>query len=350
MSPFVPDVHQWENLDFPKSLPHFQRLFPDEAACAAYLEGARWPKGFACPYCDAKGEPFRFAAKPHVLRCKHCRKDVALTAGTVMARTHSSLTTWFWGAYLVASMTPGVSAVQFQRQLGLTRYETAFQILHKLRAGMVRPSRDRIGGNLTRNDHVEVDETWVGGSTRGEGRGVHNQVLVAAAVEVRQRPAKRGDKPVNERRGGRYAGRLRMEIVRNRGADALCGFVEQAVAPGAMVITDAWSGYGSLKSRGYDHLPVAECGEPSVAEEYLPIVHLVFSNLKAWLQGTHHGRVEPKHLQTYLNEFTFRFNRRFYPFNAFRSLLGIGTNGEGPTYAGLYSGEWKHLTMASRHG
>lgn len=353
MVPNIPDVHQWENLEFPKSLPHFQKLFPDDAACATYLEGARWPKGFTCQHCEAKGEPFRFAAKPGVLRCKKCRKDVALTAGTVMQRTHTPLTTWFWGAYLVSSMTPGVSAVQFQKQLGLTRYETAFQLLHKLRAGMVRPGRDRIGGNLSRNDHVEVDETWIGGSTRGEGRGVHNQVLVAAAVEVRQRPAKKGDKPLSPgaaRRGGRYAGRLRMEIVRSRHASALGDFVEQAVAPGAMVITDAWSGYGSLKDRGYDHLPVAECGDPTVAEEYLPIVHLVFGNLKAWLQGTHHGRVEPKHLQTYLNEFTFRFNRRFYPFNAFRSLLGIGTNGEGPTYADLYSGEWKHLTMASRHG
>jgi hypothetical protein len=245
-------------------------------------------------------------------------------------------------------MTPGMSAVQFQRQLGLTRYETAFQILHKLRAGMVRPDRGRIGGSLGRDDHVEVDETWIGGASRGEGRGVHDQTLVIAAVEVRTRPAKKGDKPM--RRGGRYAGRLRMEIVPNRSAKALCGFVESAVKPGAMVITDAAPSYATLGARGYEHLPVVEGSNPNVAEEYLPIVHLVFSNLKAWLAGTHHGAISPKHLQTYLNEFTFRFNRRFYPFNAFRSLLGIGTNGEGPTYDGLYSGEWKHHTLASRHG
>ncbi len=170
---------------------------------------------------------------------------------------------------------------------------------------------------------------------------------MCGAVEVRTRPAKKGDKPM--RRGGRYAGRLRLEIVPNRGAKALCGFVEQAVEPGAMVITDAWRGYNGLSTLGYEHLPVVEGGTPQVAEEFLPIVHLVFSNLKAWLQGTHHGRVEPKHLQTYLNEFTFRFNRRFYPFNAFRSLLGIGTNGEGPTYDGLYEGTWKHATMESHH-
>lgn len=344
----APDVHLHAHLAFPKSLPQFQRLFPTDDACAAYLEAIRWEHGFACPHCGVAGEPFRFENRAGVLRCRKCRRDIALKAGTVMQDTKTPLTTWFWGAYLVSSMTPGMSAVQFQKQLGLTRYETAFQILHKLRAGMVRQDRDRIGGNLGRSDHVEIDETWIGGATRGEGRGVHDQVAVAAAVEVRQRPAKKGDKPM--RRGGRYAGRLRLEIVPNRGAKALSSFVQHAVEPGAMVITDAWQGYAGLAELGYEHLPVAECGDATVAEEYLPIVHLVFSNLKAWLQGTHHGRVEPKHLQSYLNEFTFRFNRRFYPFNAFRSLLGIGTNGEGPTYAGLYSGDWKHHTMASRHG
>jgi hypothetical protein len=112
-----------------------------------------------------------------------------------------------------------------------------------------------------------------------------------------------------------------------------------------MVVTDAWSGYASLTKRGYGHLAVAEAGEPKIAEEYLPIIHLVFSNLKSWLRGCHHG-VSPQHLQAYLNEFAFRFNRRFYPFNAFRSLLGIGSNGTSPTYDGLYSGEWKHATVS----
>jgi len=344
------DIHERSDLAFPRSLRSFQKLFPDDAACAAYLESVRWHGAFKCSHCGEKGEPFRFAARPGVLRCRKCRRDVALTAGTVMQRTHTPLATWFWGACLVSSMTPGMSAVQFQRQLGLTRYETAFQILHKLRAGMVRLDRDRIGGNLSRNDHVEVDETYIGGRVYGKGSGPKpdDSVLVSAAVEVRQRPAKKGDKPM--RRGGRYAGRLRLEIVQGRSEKSLCGFVEQAVEPGAFVVTDGYRSYNSLTTRGYQHLPVAEGGDPEVAEEYLPIVHLVFSNLKSWLQGTHHGRVEPKHLQTYLNEFTFRFNRRFYPFNAFRSLLGIGTNGEGPTYAGLYSGDWKHHTMASRHG
>ena len=345
MSPAIPDVHKWENLPFPKSLPQFQKLFPNDDACARYLEGAKWSKGFECPHCHEKGEPVRLESRPGVLACRKCRKQTSLTVGTVMERTHSPLTTWFWGAYLVSTSTPGISAVQFQRQLGLTRYETAFQILHKLRAGMVRPDRDPIGGNVGRGDHVEIDETYIGGETRGKGKGVHadEKTLVIAAVEVRTKKTKDGKKV---RRGGRYAGRLRIEIVPDRTEKALCGFVEAAVAIGAIVVTDAAPSYNSLGTRGYQHLPVVEGGDPKVAEEYLPIVHLVFSNLKAWLQGTHHGRVDPKHLQAYLNEFAFRFNRRFYPFNAFRSLLGIGANGESPTYDGLYSGDWQHQNVS----
>jgi len=337
-----PDIFHRADLPFPKSLPGFQKLFPDDLACAAYLERIRWEQGFVCQHCGTAAEPFRFANRPHVLRCRECRRDTSLTAGTVMERTHTPLSTWFWATYLVASHTAGLSATQFQRQLELSRYETAFQILHKLRAGMVRPDRDRIGGDP--KCHVEVDETWVGGATRGEGRGNHNQTLVIAAIEVKKRPE---TKKVH-RRGGRYAGRLRMEVVPNRGARALCGFVESAVEPGAMVVTDAAPSYASLTERGYQHLPVVESGNPAVAEEYLPIVHLVFSNLKSWLRGCHHG-VSEKHLQAYLNEFTFRFNRRFYPFNAFRSLLGIGGDTAGPTYAELYEGEWQHPKV-SGHG
>lgn len=337
------------DLPFPKSLPEFQKLFPTDDACAAYLEKIKWPHGFMCPTCHQKGYPYRFAGKPALLRCRACKRNTSITVGTVMERTRIELSTWFWGAYLLSSMTPGMSAVQFQRQLGLGRYETAFQILHKLRAGMVRSDRDRIGSGGAK-DHVEIDETNVGGRTRGEGRGVHHQTLVIAAVEVRQRvpdKEKKQSKAV-PRRGGRYAGRLRLEVVPNRTAKSLTKFVTNAVEPGSMVITDDWSGYDKLNDLGYQHLPVAERGDPQVAEEYLPIVHLIFSNMKAWLNGVHHG-VAPQHLQAYLNEFTFRFNRRFYPLNAFRSLLGIGSDTEAPTYAELYSGDWQHPTV-SGHG
>ena len=330
------DVLDRADLPFPQSLPEFQRLFPDDAACAAYLETARWRDGFVCPHCGTTGEPFHFENRPGVLRCRKCRKNTGLTVGTVMERSHTPLNVWFWAAYLVASQTPGMSAVQFQRQLGLSRYETAFQILHKLRSGMVRPNQDRIGGQP--KNHVEVDETWVGGRTRGEGRGVHHKVLVSCAIEVRHR--KPGTK-LDNRKNGRYAGRVRLAVVFDRSAESLCGFVESAVAPGSLIVTDDWSGYAGLGKRGYEHFSVAECGDPEVAEKYLPIIHLVFANLKTWLIGIHHG-VSHQHLQAYLNEFTFRFNRRFYPFNAFRSLLGIAGDTSAPTYAELYSGAWRH--------
>ena len=131
-TPILMDVDQPAALPFPQSLPEFQRLFPDDAACAEYLEKARWGDGFVCPHCGVTCEPFRIETRPGVLACRKCRRQTGLTVGTVMERSHTPLSIWFWAAYLVASQTPGMSAVQFQRQLGLSRYETAFQILHKI--------------------------------------------------------------------------------------------------------------------------------------------------------------------------------------------------------------------------
>jgi hypothetical protein len=125
---FIMDVLARDDLPFPRSLPEFQRLFPDDAACAAYLEKARWSQGFVCPWCGNIAEPFRFENRPGVLRCRACRKDVGLTAGTVMEKSHTPLSVWFWAAYLVASQTPGISAVQFQRQLGLSRWSDPIRI------------------------------------------------------------------------------------------------------------------------------------------------------------------------------------------------------------------------------
>lgn len=327
----VIDVLERDDLPFPRLLPEFQRLFPNEAVCAAHLERARWSNGFICDHCGTPGEPYRFANSPGVCRCRHCNRDTSLTAGTVMERTHTPLSVWFWAAYNVASQAPGMSAVQFQRQLGLPRYETAFQILHKLLAGMVRSDQDRVGGNP--GEYVEADETYVGGRTRGKGRGVHDMVLVAGAVEVKQR--KHGGS-LNKRRTGRYVGRVRLSVLPNRSAKSLGGFIERVVTPGTTITTDDWSGYATLGKRGYLHTTVVECGDMQVAETFLPIMHLVFSNLKTWLRGIYHG-VSPQHLQAYLNEFTFRFNRRFNPFNAFRSLLGIAGDITAPTYAELYA-------------
>jgi ISXO2 transposase-like protein len=250
-----------------------------------------------------------------------------------MQSSHTPLSTWFWGAYLMTTQVPGQSAVQFQRQLALSRYETAFQILHKLRAGMVRPERDAIGGEHP----VEVDECMIGGETHGEGRGIHHKSIVVGAVEVRSR---QDDGKKHRRRV--YAGRLRLRVVPDRSAEVLTGFVKDNVAVGSVLRTDGWTGYPGLPEIGYRHEALTLGGDPDKAEAHLPMIHLVFSNLKTWIKGTHHSRIEPKHLQAYLNEYVFRFNRRFYPMTAFHSVLGIASHIVPPTYAQLYSGEWEH--------
>jgi hypothetical protein len=326
---------------FPTTLLDFQRLFPDEGACAAYLYESRWPNGFACPKCRVAGQPYRFQGRPTALRCRACHADTSVTAGTMMHGTKTPLQVWFWAAYLMTAQTPGMSALQFQRQLGIGRYETAFVLLHKLRAAMVRPDRDKIGGEHL----VEVDEAAVGGQTRGEGRGVHHMATVVGAVEVRrgdpaeiQRKRKRQKhnkgRPV---RGETYAGRLRMSVVPNRGQFALTSFVLDSVAKGTLIFTDGWQGYEPLKRLGYEHESVTLGGDPELAEVALPLIHLVFSNLKAWLLGIHHG-VTHRHLQAYLNEYVFRFNRRFYPRGMFNSVLGIAATAKGPTYKAFYAG------------
>lgn len=318
----------------PRSLLEFQRMFPNEMACAAYLEAIRWPDGFICPACGVNDEPQRILTRPRVIRCRSCHSDVALTAGTVMHATRTPLQAWFTGAYLVTTQTPGVSAVQLQRQLGLTRYETAFQMLHKLRAGMVRPNRDRIGADWP----VEVDETLVGGRTLGEGRGVHHKVIVAGAIEVHPCLPRADGKKLKR---ALSAGRLRLRLVPNRNARALTGFVQENVTKGAVVRTDGWDGYDGLTKLGYAHDPVVLEGDHERTAAHLPTIHIAFSNLKTWLMGTHHG-VSERHLQAYLDEFVFRFNRRFYPMTAFVSILGIGMNVPGPTYRELYDGKRDH--------
>lgn len=330
--------------DFPKTLLEFQQIFPNEVACARHLERIRWPEGFECLACGLLGDPWRLPSRPRVLECRHCGHQFSLTAGTVMHGSRQSLRVWFWAAYLVTTQTPGMSALQFQRQLGLGRYETAFQMLHKLRAAMVRPERDRIGGEWP----VQLDETWVGGATQGEGRGRHHKTLVVGAVEVRPRAKAPGPDPnmptgqaKAKHRGGHgrsvIAGRLRLQVAQGRSQKELEPFVLAAVTPNSVVRTDGWTGYDNLTTLGYRHDPLAIQGDQAKTEAHLPMIHIVFGNLDAWLLGCHHG-VSPKHLQAYLNEFVFRFNRRLWPMVAFDSVLKIGARVEAPTYRDLYDG------------
>ncbi len=299
--------------DYPRNLGEFYHRFPDDAACLRYLIDTRWPSGFRCPECD--GRDSRLLATRPIWVCRACRHHTSATAGTVLHRTKLPLTTWFAAAYLVASLKPGISALQLQAQLGLTRYETAWVLLHKLRRAMVDPGRSRLSGT------VEVDETWVGGAQAGlkGGRQRKNRKAVMVAVAVERR--------------AKALGRLRLEVVPDDSADTLGAFVQRSVAPGSTVVSDAWSGYTDLAARDYTHLSLSQAAmkRAGLEPDAVPGVHRVVSNLKTWLLGTHHG-VGADHLDHYLNEFVFRFNRRYQPMAGFATLLGLGTS-QGPTTA-----------------
>lgn len=232
-----------------------------------------------------------------------------------MHRSKQPLVVWFWAAYTVATHTPGLSAVQLQRQLGpQTSYKTAFMLLHKLRAAMVREGRERLRGV------VEVDESFVGGPDPGGGRRhIGNKALVIGAVEVR----------------GERAGRVRLRVIPNGTQVTLEKFLRENVEPATEVRTDAYAGYFGLIDEGYMHIPRVQGGGQN-APVILPHIHRVFANLKTWLLGTHHGAVRKQHLQAYLNEFVFRYNRRQTPMAAFQTILGLIEERRGPTYKGLY--------------
>jgi len=307
--------------DFPKNILEFQRQFSTEEACEEYLFDSRWPNGFVCPACG--DTEFYFISTRGLYQCKANKHQTSLTAETIMHGSRFPLTLWFWAAYLVTTVTNGISALQLQRQLGLSRYATAYNILQKLRASMVRQNRDKIG------PVVEVDETYIGGPTRGgrRGRGTEKEIVIVAV----------------ERRGN-HAGRIRLRNIKNVKESSLMSFIQDSVEEGSTVITDSFSGYHNLSSYGYFHESIVQTESDSA----LPLAHLIFSNLKAWLEGTFHG-VSPKHLQAYLNEFVFRFNRRRTPMAAFQTLLGLASNVEQwPTEEGLYSGEWRHPNPGRR--
>jgi transposase-like protein len=274
--------------DYPRALREFNVRFPDEEACLDYLVRLRWPGGFACPVC--RGSRFWRMSKGRNLRCAGCRVDASVTAGTIFADTRLPLTAWFAAAWYATGTKHGVSALSLQRVLGLGSYETAWALLHKLRRAMVRPGRDRLWRE------VEVDESYVGGvAVRGKhGRGAGRKAIVAIAVEKR----------------GPGMGRIRIGRIHDTSADSLLPFIEEAIEPGSVVSTDGHLGYKPLAATRYihDRRSIQASGDPGHIA--MPRVHRISSLLKRWLLGTHQGAVRPQQLDYYLDEFTFRFNRR----------------------------------------
>jgi transposase-like protein len=276
---------------YPRSVGEFQAWFAGDGDCLDYLDWLRWPNGFVCPRCGHAGG-WRVADGGY--KCGGCGCRTAVTAGTLFDRRRAPLTVWFTACWLFAAQKDGVSALSLQRALEIGSYPTAWAMLHRLRSVLVRPGRDRLTGA------VEVDETFVGGEEAGlrGGRARGKKVLVGVAVEVKE---------------PRGYGRCRMAILLDASAASLHPFVTENVEPGATVVTDAWQGYPGLAELGYTHIPRSQRAARARGDdpnELLPGVHRVMSLAKRWLLGTHQGSVNEAHLQNYLNEFVFRFNRR----------------------------------------
>lgn len=271
--------------DYPRTLQEFEGRFTSEEACREYLARLRWPEGFVCPQCD--GQASWWTARG-LFRCKACDHQASITAGTIFQDSHLPLRTWFRAMWWVTSQKTGASALGLQRILGLGSYRTAWALLQKLRRAMVRPGRDRLSGR------VEVDESYVGGEEEGvRGRKTRKKALVViAAEEDRTR-----------------IGRIRMGRVSSASKANLHRFVLDAVEPGSVVHTDAWRSYEGLDGKGYTH-EVTELKSCEQGVDMLPRVHRAASLLKRWLMGTHQGAVSNEHLDFYLDEFVFRFNRR----------------------------------------
>ena len=262
-------------------------MFPDERACLDLFERLRWPGGFVCDRCGTIDEPWRASRG---LVCRHCRAQRRPLSDTALASTKTPLRTWVTAAWLVAAPKNGLSAKTLERTLGVS-YHTAWAMLQRFRVAMVRSERTRLAGD------VEVDETMVGGVSRGGkgGRGSATRTVVVVAVELRY---------------PKGFGRCRLRVAPSAGRDALTPIVCDLVEPGSVLLTDAWPGYDRVEEHGYIRKATNLKQSPQAAHEVHPGVHRVASLLKRWLLGTHQGSPDPDHLQAYCEEFVFRFNRR----------------------------------------
>ena len=265
----------------------FVKNFSTEEQCRGYLFKLRWPDGFVCPACGAIKY---WLVNGKLYECIECGRQTSVISGTIFQDTRSPLTKWFTAIWWITTQKNGASAKGLQQVLGLSSYETAWTWLHKIRKAMVRSDRTKLSGV------VEVDETYIGGEEHSgsTGRGTGNKVLVVVAAEVD---------------GEGRLGRVRLRVIPDASKSSLLSFVTDNVETGSKVITDGWPSYSALGVYGYRHTVHIQKGK-SEEEKLLPHVHLIISLLKRWLLGTHQGAASDKHMQAYLEEYTFRFNRR----------------------------------------
>ena len=274
---------------YPKDFQEFLTFFPDEKSCWQYLIDIRWPEDYVCSGCQSN--QYWLTGK-HKIHCCDCGKEYSITSGTIFQESKKPILLWFHIMWWVAAQKTGASASNLKDFMGFGTYETAWQWLHKLRRAMVRIGREKLSGD------VEVDETYIGGEETGtgkHGRGADEKSLVVVAAECI----------------GKRIGRVRFKIIPEASSNSLLSFIQENVEHGSTIITDGWSGYAPLsEDKGYKHITKVISGSGKQAHELLPHVHMVDSLLKRWINGTHQGRISPKYLEYYLDEFAFRFNRK----------------------------------------
>jgi len=275
-------------VDYPRTLQEFDDWFSSETKCLEFIKRIRWKNGFKCQVCsNTKG----WKLTTGLIRCKNCRIDISTLHGTLFHKTRKPLRVWFQAMWYVTSQKFGGSALGLKRILGLGSYQTAWTWLHKMRHAMVRPNREMLDGI------VEIDETLIGGESHGgkRVRGADNKHIVIIAVEIKE---------------PKGFGRARMKQIDSAAASSLLPFIIDNVAKGSEIRTDCWRGYSEVEKNGYIHKKVnlSESGDP--AHVSMPGVHRIAALLKRWLLGTHQGSVSSKHLDYFLDEYTFIFNRR----------------------------------------
>ena len=284
--------------DYPGTWEQFLDWFPDEEVCREYLVRLRWPQGFVCPRCGEACEAHQVSRAR--LMCRHCRYQGTVTAGTIFDKTRTSLRSWFAAVWYITNQKQGVTALGLQRVLGMGSYQTAWMMLHRLRRAMIRPGRERLNGV------VEVDESFVGRSAANKRR-VGKQAkrladqynmrrsIIAIAVEIKE---------------PKGFGRVRLRRIPDTSEASLLPFIQDSIEPGSNVRTDGSWAYRALRENGYRRDKKVMAGADDPAHVSMPGVHRVAALLKRWLLGTHQGSVRPHQIDAYLDEFTFRFNRR----------------------------------------
>lgn len=313
-------------LAYPADYGELRSWFRTDAACLDYLDWLRWPHGFVCPHCEDTCS-WKLPDGRH--KCQGCKRRVSATAGTIFHGTRTPLTLWFAAAWEMTTRKNGVSALYIQQSLGIGSYQTAWVMLHRFRSVMVLPGRELLRGD------VEVDETFVGGPRAGKrGRGATNKVMVVVAVE---------------QRGSRGFGRCRLGVIPDAQSSTLKVWLEANVEPGSVLLTDGLISYPSAVAASFTHKPFNVKGSGLPAHIPLPGVHRVSSLFKRWLLGTTQGSVHPDHLQSYLNEYVFRFNRRNSRHRGllFQRLLAQAVQGDPRTYKSFVANPAPRVVLAA---